>query len=1358
MFLRPTTVKKSSPRLTQLLNSVSEFEGLAELAALACGASSAGIVLREDDDFVLMTGCGAEPLLWRGAPGIEESILEKVIETGEMHSCALPRTKSAELARGLEQFWGMPFGGSKKPGGVVFILGSNTAGEPPIRCESLEKVARQVEALIERCNPQSFSGEPPKVSGSRFNSSIEGIMTLDEMGKVSRSNETGLKFLEIDSMPEDATIDFIEMVTVNYRESVSGMLNLALSGDEGIAEYLFEGSRGGRIWLETLFAPLRNNNDEVEGVSAIHRDITESKKREEELILLTSGLEHSLSGFDIVNEAGKMVYANRAYLDLWGYESADEVVGHSPVSHCQDPGVPERIIGTLKKEGTCRIEFTALRKDGSTFEALMSARLIPGANGSEIYAGSTVDITERKKMEEEIRLSREHLADLVNSVDGIVWEADPTTFRFTFVNSRAETILGYPAAQWIEEPTFRVDHMHPDDREYAVHYGRELIGGKKDFELTYRMIAADGRTVWLRDLVKVGVENDDVTSLRGIMVDVTEQHYAELRIRQLNRTHSILSGINQLIVREKDPEALLSKACQLAVENGLFEMAWIGLVNQETGSLELTGHAGAGDAELKLLKSMLGDDASPPACCFTERSLSLGNHEICNDVATDPEARPWREIALESGYHSIASLPLLEGDRIVGNFNLYSGEAGFFDESEMELLDKLAEDISFALTVHKQEERRLAVEQELRTSETKLSESMRFARLTHWEFDLENQCFQFDDNLYRLLHVSAEDIGGYEISPGPLFEKFCFPEEIPHLTKSIEQMITRNDASSTIFENRVKLGNGGVGWFSTEVFSERDAEGWPLRVHGITQEITQRRKAENAVQEVEHRFRRLIEHSADCIVLTDNEHRIQYASPSVFQIENAEPEALMGQSILENVHPDDTESLAGSLSTLTDNPASTVELFWRRCDPDGGWLWLEGVATNLLEDPCIEAIVINYRDVTARKQLEENFRQSQKLEAIGQLAGGVAHDFNNILTIIGGYGSVMMAAEGLSPEIENASREIVQASERGAGLTKQLLAFSRRQVLQTQQLDLNENVTSMTNMLQRILGEDIRLVIDLHEKALTTRADAGMIDQLLMNLVVNSRDAMPDGGTLTIETQACCLGDERGKYFPDAMPGNYVQIRVSDSGEGIPPEYIDRIFDPFFTTKEQGKGTGLGLATVFGIVKQHAGFLSVESEPGKGTSFLILLPACEPHLNLRDISAVEPAIKTGSETILLVEDEEPVRNLGRHVLERAGYTVVEASDGVSAMKAWEENRENIDLLFSDIVMPGGLSGLDLAANLQELDPDLSVIFISGYSADIAGRELKLQEGQNFIQKPCSPRNMLKIVRKVLDEKVSHLYS
>lgn len=1331
--------------LHNLKNCRSAFDAITELTALACGASCAGIVLLERDGFGLLSGFGMESPDWMGKFGIDEAILKEFLESG------ITGNASDDVAAAL-------LGSSDKPLGFLFITGGMPSEKCRGKSEILPRFAKQVESQIERCRAESVCDESAKFFGTRIESAIEGIMILEKSGKIRETNQTALQFLEIDSLDEAVGVDFLGMVTAGYCEKVTELLRLAYEGTEGMTEFRFSGKNGGKCWLETLFSPLRGPGGNVDGVLAVHRDITIWKKREEGMLLRNDGLEHSLSGFDLVDTEGKLIYANRAYLDLWGYESSDEVIGKSPVDHCRDPKVPEKIIDALKSEGRCNIEFTAQRKDGSTFEALMSARLIHDADGREIYTGSTVDITERKETEEALRASREHLNSLISSVDGIVWEADPETFRFSYVNQQAEAILGYPPSDWTENETFWADHIHPDDRDFAVNYCKSCTEKAEDHEFVYRMITADGRVVWLRDLVSVGCEDGKPTTLRGIMVDITEQQNAELRIRQLNRTHSVLSEINQLTVREKDQHSLLMKGCKIAVETGRFAMAWIGLIDSEEGNLDLVGHAGASDSEIQILRSMLGDSENPPACCFTARSLSMARHEVCNDIATHPETVAWREKALASGYHSIASLPLIRDGKVVGNFNLYSEESGFFDESEMELLDRLAEDISFALSVHEKEKKRRAIERELRTSQKKLTTSMQIARLADWEYDLKKGRFILNDQLFDLLRVDIDEMERYDISPFKLFRRFCYTQDIPKLMKIVYRLVSQNDEEVVRLETRAVLGDGKLGWFAIQAFSDRDEEGRPMRVHGIVQDITESKEAEDALMKVEHRFRRLIEHSSDCIVLIDEQYRILYASPSACRIEGDKAENLAGRNIFGEIHSDDSSILDESLARLKAEPSTPVELFWRKHGEDGSVIWLEGLATNLLEEPGVEAIVVNYRDVTARKQLEEEFRQSQKLEAIGQLAGGVAHDFNNILTIISGYGSLLMMDEANSPEMEEASKQIVQASERAAGLTRQLLAFSRRQVLQPQLLDLNENVSSLTNMLQRILGEDVRLVIELHNGALPTRADAGMLDQLLMNLVVNSRDAMPDGGTLTIETKSCHLGEESRRRFPDAKPGPYVQMRVCDTGEGISEENLARIFEPFFTTKDQGKGTGLGLATVFGIVKQHSGVISVESEVGKGTCFVILLPAIEMNAGFRDVAKVETAIENGSETILLVEDEEPVRNLGRHVLERAGYTVIEAADGIEAKKIWEANREEIDLLFTDIVMPGGVSGFELASALQEIDPDLGVIFISGYSADIAGRELNLEEGQNFVQKPCSPRTMLEIVRKCLDERISPLYS
>ncbi|HUG10529.1 MAG TPA: PAS domain S-box protein [Opitutaceae bacterium] len=391
-----------------------------------------------------------------------------------------------------------------------------------------------------------------------------------------------------------------------------------------------------------------------------------------------------------------------------------------------------------------------------------------------------------------------------------------------------------------------------------------------------------------------------------------------------------------------------------------------------------------------------------------------------------------------------------------------------------------------------------------------------------------------------------------------------------------------------------------------------------------------------------------------------------------------------------------------------------------------------------------------FRDITEQRRLEAQFRQSQKMEAIGQLAGGVAHDFNNILAAIMMQADLASSAGDMPAETREMLDEIKRAAERAANLTRQLLAFSRRQVLQPRILDLNEVVTNVTKMLQRILGEDIRLQFNLHPVPLFTRADAGMLDQVLLNLVVNARDAMPNGGSLAINTRAAILSEQQAAELPDSEPGPQVCVSVTDTGCGIAPEHLSRIFEPFFTTKEPGRGTGLGLATVFGIVKQHGGALKVESVVNSGTTIEFMLPAID-HINEAAVSASAPAPpRGGTETILLVEDDPAVRMLTRIVFENKGYKILEADCGPAALEVWESSGGAVDLLFTDLVMPEGIGGHALAAQLQAFKPGLKVIFTSGYSADIAGRELELKAGQNFIQKPSPPNALLEIVRRSLD--------
>jgi PAS domain S-box-containing protein len=391
-----------------------------------------------------------------------------------------------------------------------------------------------------------------------------------------------------------------------------------------------------------------------------------------------------------------------------------------------------------------------------------------------------------------------------------------------------------------------------------------------------------------------------------------------------------------------------------------------------------------------------------------------------------------------------------------------------------------------------------------------------------------------------------------------------------------------------------------------------------------------------------------------------------------------------------------------------------------------------------------------FRDITERKRLEEQFRQSQKMDAIGQLAGGVAHDFNNILAVIQMQSDLLKAGGSLSPVQLEFAEEIGTATQRAAALTRQLLLFSRKEVLQPRDLDLNQSINNMTKMLWRILGEDIQMQFRFAMQPLFIHADAGMLDQVLMNLAVNSRDAMPKGGRLIIETSTAEFDESVRGQSAHARPGSFVCLSVSDTGCGIPAEKMPRIFEPFFTTKDVGKGTGLGLATVFGIVQQHQGWIHVYSEVGHGTTFRIYLPRL---VKMTWQKPEQPALTTlrgGNETILLVEDDAFLRASVRKALSQLGYRVLETINGNEALEVWKQHRHEIHLLLTDLVMPGGMTGKDLAGRLLKENPELKVIYASGYSAEVAGKDFPLEEGVNFLAKPFQARKLAQTIRQNLD--------
>src|SRR3984893_14451701 len=503
----------------------------------------------------------------------------------------------------------------------------------------------------------------------------------------------------------------------------------------------------------------------------------------------------------------------------------------------------------------------------------------------------------------------------------------------------------------------------------------------------------------------------------------------------------------------------------------------------------------------------------------------------------------------------------------------------------------------------------------------------------------------------------------------------------------------------------------------------------------------------------EELFRLITENAADMIAVVGVGGERLYNSPSYEKILGYTPNEITATLGFEQIHPDDREKVQkAAAEARRTGVGQSVE--YRMRHKNGNWLILESIASTIVDEQgSVEKLIVVNRDITKRKQLEEQFRQAQKMEAVGRLSGGVAHDFNNLLGVIIGYGEVIQ--EGLAPThpLRGSVDEILKAGHPAASLTRQLLAFSRQQVLDPRVLDLNAVVKDMEKMLKRLIGEDVELKTDLRPALACVKADESQIEQVILNLVINARDAMPHGGNLTVATSNFHMDENFVRRYPYPVNvGNYILLSVSDSGIGMDPATKARIFEPFFTTKEKGKGTGLGLSMVYGIVKQSNGYIDVSSEVGIGTSFEIYLPKVDDAIDIATTSVTSGSLH-GSETILLVEDDPSLRVLAAHTLESFGYKVLEANSGAEALEICRQHEGQIHLLLTDVVMPG-MSGRVLAEQLLTQRPQLKVIYMSGYTGQTVGAHGVLAEGSYFLPKPFTREALARKIREVLDRKMT----
>jgi two-component system cell cycle sensor histidine kinase/response regulator CckA len=638
-------------------------------------------------------------------------------------------------------------------------------------------------------------------------------------------------------------------------------------------------------------------------------------------------------------------------------------------------------------------------------------------------------------------------------------------------------------------------------------------------------------------------------------------------------------------------------------------------------------------------------------------------------------------------------------------------------------------------------------EYRLQRSEASLAAAQRMAHLGSFEYDLtdlkdlDKAPVQWSDEVFRIF--------GYEpgqIEPSrPVFLRAVHPHDRDRLQYLLAEAIKERRSYRPDYRVIRPDGTERIVHGEAEIIYDANT-GKPLRVVGIVQDITQRKQSEERIR----RLAQAVEHSRELIAMGDREGRVTFANRAFLQTLGYSEEEVIGKPFSMTVlsrknRPGLEEEMRRA---ILENREWKGECLHRRKDGSDFPVYLSVGPLTDSAGSVIGSMGIA-QDVTERKKLEEQFRQAQKMEAVGRLSGGIAHDFNNLLGVIIGYSELVEERLSENDGLRRKVTEIKKAGQRAASLTRQLLAFSRQQVLEPRVLALNTVVVDIEKMLRRLIGEDIELATVLAPNLANVKADRGQMEQVIMNLVVNARDAMPHGGKIIIETKNIEVDETYAHQHGHVSPGEFVMLAVTDTGVGMDTETQSHIFEPFFTTKELGKGTGLGLATVYGVVKQSSGFIWVYSEPGHGTTFKILLPRVEKPVQETERNPNTDGQQRGSETILLVEDDAALRELTLTLLAQQGYTVLAAANGHEALNiAQDRPQGQIHLLLTDVVMPG-MSGPQVADELSVTHPDMKVLFTSGYTEFAVGHEQIARAGRFLLQKPFTQRELTSKVREVL---------
>jgi PAS domain S-box-containing protein len=1032
---------------------------------------------------------------------------------------------------------------------------------------------------------------------------------------------------------------------------------------------------------------------------------TELVRREKYFRTLT---ENSLDILCILSREGQFLYASPSIERVLGL-NPEELHGTDSFTRVH----PEDLMsvrGTLQEaiehpDRTAKVQFRYQQKDGTwkRMELIGQNRLEDPDIGGLVT--NWRDVTDRWRAEEELRRSEKQYRLLFQDNPNPMWVFDLETLAFLEVNESAIQHYGYSREEFLA--------MKMSDLRLVDGSGHATGVNVSDAESgrIWKHRRKDGAFIDVEVVWGPMVFRNRFAALT-MVTDVTERRRNEHR----NQVFSKLSHRLSSATTAAEAATIICEA-----SDALF--AW------DDFALDL--YSVEKDEVFSLLNITTVDQqrVTIPESAQSKSANTLIRRVIGKGAELVRTPGP-------IGHATDAMLvPVRKGSRVIGVLFVQSRLAGAYTERDLETLQTLADQCSGALE-------RVHAEGALRESQQRFRDLFENSPDAIFVADLNGTVL--DVNLAScLLHGLARE---------QLTGKNIFTDLVPvarreQARQDFEKMAggkwSQVESESLTVEGRVT---------PVEVRASRIEYGGRPAVLLHVRDISERRESEAALQSSEALFRSVWQNSVTGLRLINEEGTIVAVNDAFCSLVGMEARALEGQpfTVIYAASEDQEEVLQQHREAFLARSAQRK--------PERQYVLQNGKAVTLetidsfiqlRERPVL--MLSLFRDVTTQRLLEEHLRQSQKMEAIGQLAGGVAHDFNNILTVIQGHAS-LLATANLSELAAKSADQIVQASERAARLTRQLLTFSRRQLIQPKQLDMSKIVGNMTNMLGRLLGEDVSLQLNYCQSPPMVEADAGMMEQVLLNLALNARDAMPKGGQLAIRVAIVDVSEALGRGHSEARIGRFVCLSVTDTGMGITPENLRRIFEPFFTTKEIGKGTGLGLATAYGIVKQHQGWIEVDSQVKKGTTFRIYLPYQGAGQSAPEKPTTQITVRGGDETILLVEDEAPVCELVSRVLAKFGYKVLPANNAVEAMEVWRDKKEEIALLLTDLVMPNHMNGRELAEKLWAEQPKLKVIFTSGYSADIVGKDFKLEPELNFLQKPYHPQTLAMTVRRCLDGK------